>query len=112
MHTLSTGIHISNLLRIKLVTGFPSALCSFAPPSSPYVPSLQTELSLVVLAVIGEIHTAFEPDDPQAIKAARPSGKVAVPGLRLPETTARGACPPGRANNATALRNQSSVLDD
>jgi hypothetical protein len=69
MHTVSTGIHISNPLRIKLVTGFPSGVCVFALLSSPYIPSLQIVPSLVLLAGIGEIQTAFEPADPQAIIA-------------------------------------------
>jgi hypothetical protein len=75
MHTLSTGIHISNLLRIKLVTGFPSGWRIFPRLFSPIFPPLQTLPFLLLLAGIGEIQAAFEPADPQAVIAASPKGE-------------------------------------
>jgi hypothetical protein len=75
MHTLSTGIHISKLLRIKLVTPFPYAVGKFVAAFSLFIPSLQTTPSFVLLASIGEIQAAFEPADPQAI-AVKPQVDV------------------------------------
>jgi hypothetical protein len=74
MHTLSTGIHIHKILRIKVVNLFPYRALFFTPPSSLFLPSLQIAQTFVLLASIGEIQTAFGPADPQAI-AAKPQLK-------------------------------------
>jgi hypothetical protein len=74
MHTLSTGIHISKPLRIKVVNLFPYMALFFNPPSSLFLPSLQMAPTFVLLASIGEIQAAFGPADPQAI-AAKPQLK-------------------------------------
>jgi len=66
MHTLSTGIHISNLLRIRVVNKFPSVEQIFHSVSSLFIPSLQLAPSLVLFPSIGEIQTAYEPADPRA----------------------------------------------
>ncbi len=84
-----------NLLSIKLVTDFPSAAHIFPPRSSPFVPSFQTVPSLVLLAGIGEIQTAFEPADPQAIIAVRPRVRLFVPGSEDWSRVRKGAGPPG-----------------
>ena len=75
MHTLSTGIHISKLLRIRIVTPFPSTMWILVRMSSLFFPSLQAAPSFVLLASIGEIQTAFGPADPQATRVVRPKGE-------------------------------------